>query len=496
MSPRRTPQRLAPSIALAAVLALFAAAPAGAAATWRSKVTIVASDRLRWESVDWFAPPVGAAPPGAATHDFFANQLRLGLRGTLPHAQLYVEAQDVRLVHLPDDASLAAPYGNLGPGANYYFFERERDPGETILRQAVLTVRSGSASAALGRFEQADGLETQPADADLLWLKKARIAERLLGPFGFSHVGRTVDGLRLVVDRPAWNATALGVRPTAGGFEVSGGEELDEVTLLGASVTGKKLLAATPADARAFFFRYDDERVEDGVPVRVDNRPLATRQGDRGAIRVNTWGGHAATIVDAGAAHIDALAWGALQTGAWGAQDHRAWAGALEVGAHWPHGPGSPWLRAGLDVASGDDDPADGRHGTFLQLLPTPRIYALFPFFNLMNVEDRFVQLVVKPHPKVLVRADYHALRLESSADLWYGGGGAIRQDVFGFSGTPANGQRDLAHLLDVSVTANPHRRVTIAGYLGHAAGEDVVGATFAGDADATYGFLETTLRW
>ena len=42
----------------------------------------------------------------------------------------------------------------------------------------------------LGRFDYSDGGETIPTDPALLWLKKNRIAERLIGPFGFSHIGR------------------------------------------------------------------------------------------------------------------------------------------------------------------------------------------------------------------------------------------------------------------------------------------------------------------
>ncbi len=482
-------------VALAAIPLAAVALPARAA-TLREHVSIVASDRFRIESVDWFRPPLSSGARNAAQrYDFMGNQLRFGLRVTIPNAQLLVEGQDTRLLNLPDDASLAAPFGNLGPGANYFAHTRERAHGETILRQAVLTVRAYGANAALGRFEQADGLEALPGDADLLWLKRARLAERLLGPFGYTHVGRAVDGLKLWVDQPAWNATALGVRPTAGGFEVSGGEPLDEITLLGASVTAKRLLDPLPTDARAFWFRYEDERVEDGVPVRVDNRPAPVRAADREAIRLDTFGGHAATVMDVGGGRLDALAWGAWQRGDWGAQTHRAWSAALEAGWQWPRLPFGPWLRAGWNAASGDDDPADARHGTFVPLLPTPRIYALLPFYNGMNLEDRFVQLIARPTPLVTLRADVHVLRLESSADLWYSGGGAIRQDLFGFGGAPAAGRRALARVIDGSVTYTPVRRLTFHAYYGQADGDDVIEGIFAG-SDASYGYLETTVRW
>jgi len=31
-----------------------------------------------------------------------------------------------------------------------------------------------------------------------------------------------------------------------------------------------------------------------------------------------------------------------------------------------------PWFRAGVAYGSGDNDPKDGKHGTFFQILPTP----------------------------------------------------------------------------------------------------------------------------
>ena len=90
---------------------------------------------------------------------------------------------------------------------------------------------------------------------------------------------------------------------------------------------------------------------------------------------------------------------------------------------------------------------------------PDARIYAQFPFFNLMNSQDTFAQLILKPHSRVTVRTDYHWLRLSEKRDLWYAGGGATNA------------------------------------YYGHAFGQGVVKHTFAG-ADANYGYLELMLRY
>jgi hypothetical protein len=463
------------------------------ASAWRDRVSLVLSERVRGELVDWFEPPPGVATRGAERYAFFASQLRAGVRVLLPHAELTLVMQDTRLEGLPDDASLPPPQGNLGPGALYYAHTRRTSQGEPFLKHGFLTLRRGGVTATLGRFDYRDGLETVPSDPTLAFLKRARIAERLVGPFDFTHVTRSLDGVRLDWDRPDWNLVALGTRPTQGGFEVSANRELSDVTLAGLAGTLKRLpRGGPPADVRVFYLFYDDRRRD--VP-KVDNRALARRAADRQAIAVHTVGAHAVTVLDAGPGLVDLLGWTAVQAGAWGRQDHAAWAYAVEAGYQLPRLPARPWARLGWNRSSGDDDPDDARHDTFFQVLPTPRIYAQLPFFNLMNVDDVFAQLILKPHPRVTVRLDWHRLRLSEGRDLWYAGGGATNDDVFGYSGAPAGGRRALAHLADASVSVTLVRQLVLGAYYGHAFGGGVVRRTFAGD-QADYGFVELTYRY
>ena len=166
----------------------------------------------------------------------------------------------------------------------------------------------------------------------------------------------------------------------------------------------------------------------------ADNRPAAARGSDRRDIEVHTWGAHAIASVDAGPGKIDGLVWAAVQSGDWGRLDHFGWAYALEAGYQLPDLPAAPWLRAGYDRSSGDDNPNDAAHGTFFQIPPTARIYAQLPFYNMMNTEDLFAQLIARPHPRLEVRTDYHWLRLSEPADLWYAGGGATNDTFFGYA--------------------------------------------------------------
>jgi len=453
---------------------------------WRDRVTLIASERLRGEVVDWFRPRPGAAEPEASRYGFVASQLRAGLSVVLPHAQLTLVAQDTRLGNLPDDASLPPPVGNLGPGAIYFANTKQRTQGEPFLKLGSVTLRRAGLTATVGRYEYRDGLETVPGDPTLAALKRMRIAERLVGPFEFTHVTRSFDGVRLAWDRPAWNVTAFGTRPTRGGFEVSANRELD-LTLAGAAVTLKR----PPADVRLFYLYYRDGRA---AVLKVDNRPLTVRTADRAPIALHTTGGHGLTVLDLGPGRLDLLGWVAVQAGDWGADDHVAWAYAVETGYQLPARFAAPWLRVGYDRSSGDGDPTDGHHRSFFQLLPTARTYAQLPFYNLMNTGDAFAQLLLAPHRDLSLRCDYHWLALSDARDLWYSGGGATNDSTFGYAGAPSGGRHDLAQVIDLSGTVRVLSQLAVNGYYGHAFGGDVVRATFAGRA-ANYGFVELSYR-
>jgi hypothetical protein len=457
--------------------------------SWRDHVTLTASLRVRGEFVDWFDPPPGVATHGAERYAFFASRLRVGARVLFPHVEMGVELQDTRLTGLSDDATLAPPFGALGPGAVYFLHTHDTTQGEPFLKQGFVTLRRGGMAATIGRFEYRDGLETVPADRTLATLKRTRIAERLVGTFDFTHVTRSFDGVRLAYDTAAWNATAIGVRPTHGGFEVSANRDIDDIGLAGLALTAKRFPVGPPVDARLFYLYYEDRRRLAPVDNTVRSRP------DTGALALHTIGAHAATAIDAGPGIVDLLVWAAAQTGDWSDQDHSAWAYAVEAGYQLPRVPAAPWLRVGLDRSSGDADPFDGDHDTFFQILPTARTYAQLPFFTQMNLRDVFVMLVLQPHERVTMRTDWHWLTLSERNDRWYSGGGASNSDVFGFAGTPANGHRELAHLVDLSLAVDVTRQVTVAGYYGHAFGGGVVAGTFDG-RDADYGFVEMTLRY
>lgn len=422
--------------------------------------------RLRVENWGWFETGGGFEDH----YTFGAAVLRLALGQQREKIDWQVEGAFPSLINLPQNAVAPAPQGQLGMGASYFAASGHQD-GSAVLKQAFVRFKGlGSdkqSSIRIGRFEFSDGAETTPSDGTLAVVKRDHIAQRLIGPFGFSHVGRSFDGAQYTRAKKEWNFTLLAARVTEGVFQLRSRDELDVDFYYGAftkPLAGK----TTQGEARVFALHYHDGR----GALKTDNRPQAVRLADAENIRLTTVGGHYIGAIKSGAGTFDLLLWGGGQFGQWGRLDHRAGAIAVEAGFQ-PAGRAVSdlggklkcWLRGGYFRSSGDGDPGDGDHTTYFTVLPTPRIYARFPFFNQMNNEDIFVEIRLKPHSRVSLRADVHHLRLSNVRDLWYVGGGAFQRNTFGYAGRPGGGKRNLATMFDLSADINLASRTMLTFY-------------------------------
>lgn len=474
---------------LAAALALDTARPAMVAAQEVSGITSSLYLRVRPELWDWFGDVAGDR------YAFVGVQARGALLQQRQRWSWRVELAAPALLALPDDAILPPPQGQLGLGGSYFAAnDSATDAASLFLRQAFVRIgrppRQGGAAARLGRFEFNDGLEVVPTDATLAWLKRERISQRLIGVFGFSHVGRTFDGVHGTYDWGGRNATLLAVRPTQGAFDVNGWPDLDIGIGYGAFTIPMRTRRMA-GDARLFAAHYRDYRDAASI-VKTDNRPQAARVADRDAIAISTLGAHWIESVHTRMGEIDVLLWGAAQVGDWGTQSHRGVAWATELGWQPDSFPRlRPWLRTGWYRASGDDDPTDDRHGTFFSMVPTPRIYARFPFYTLMNLDDVYGSLILRPGKQVTTRLEAHHLRLADGNDLWYVGGGPFERSSFGYVGRPANGRRQLAALFDLSADWRVTSRWTLVAYGAIANGGLVVRQIYPSGTSGRYAYLE-----
>lgn len=445
--------------------------------------------RTRAEGWYWFE---GAK--GNSDYGLWDSLLRVGFGQTSERFDWFIEGEQPSILGLPNDAVVAAPQGQLGLGGNYYAANNNHtNVANGFIKQAFVNFKNvGPLGLKIGRFEYFDGLEVKPKDQFLANLVQNRISSRLISNFAFTAVQRSFDGVQLSANSGRNNFTFFGARPTQGVFQVKGMDELDVDTYYSA-YTRQVGNEHSAGDFRVFALGYIDHRTR---VLKTDNRPAAVRSADLGKIEIATWGADYVHVVHTPAmGNFDFLAWGAVQTGSWGALTQRAAAFVGEAG--WQALVRvKPWVSVGYSYGSGDGNPGDSRHGTFFQDLPTPRQYARFPFYNMMNNEDWYGTFNVKPLSKLTLRSEVHALRLASASDFWYTGGGAFQPKTFGFTGRPSNTNRGLANVWDLSADYQVTRCLGATLYYGHAWGKGVISSIYPKNPNGQLIFLETNVRF
>jgi len=480
--------------------------PASVEGPWDTRWTLEASDRLRGEFVDFFTSKAGSKTPNFR-YNFLGNRFQAGIRVRRDPWEAFVQFQHTVLDDVPVDGA--------GPGGPYFTNTKRSFQEQGWLRQGWVRAEDllgvKGAGIVVGRQLWRDGLEAPARDANLQWLKQLRIAERLIGPGDYTHIGRSLDGGQVHWDTEWLNVSGFGFQPASGGFEISAGRPIEGIQLGGLSATVKDSPRFPSSDARLFWIYYSDHRKLIGAsectantPPRngtclLDNRPDAVRKADTGDLRIHTIGANAAHVSVLGPGKADVLSWAAGQLGAWQALDQRAWAYDLEAGYQLTGLWARPWTRLGFFRGSGDPDPNDHVHETFFQMLPTARQYAQFPFYNMMNNQDTFAQLLLQPYRSLGLRSEFHWLRVVEGKDFFYSGGGATKDDFFGFAGGPPTGAPQGAHqvgyLVDIAFTWKPTDLLTVYAYYGHVFGGDVVHQLYAG-REANYAYVESTVAF
>jgi len=455
-------------------------------------ITVTGSLRVRGYAWDWFE-----ASTGENLYGYSGDLLRVNFIEQRKGWEWDAELAAPFLLGLPDRATAPAPQGALGLGSNYYSSNgNSQYSGMVFPKQAYVRFKGFGPREAgtlqIGRFEFNDATELTPKNATLAILKRDRLSQRLLGTFGWSDVGRSFDGARYSYARETSDFTFIAAIPTRGVFQTDGWG-WNRVSFGYAAFTRGWGHGNHSADTRVFMLDYDDWR----QVLKTDNRPAAVRAGDLGNIRIETFGAHSLHSLVTSAGTFDALAWGAMQTGRWGTQAQRAFAFDLEGGFQ----PKimrklKPWIRGGFTTGSGDGNPRDSRHETFFQVLPTPRPYARFPFFNMMNTEDRFGALILRPHSQITISSEFHALRLSKAADLWYSGGGVYQPWTFGYAGRPTSGRRSLGNLYDTSVEYRANRWTVFTAYFGHAQGLGTMERIYPAGKNADFGYVEAMFKF
>lgn len=448
---------------------------------------LVVRNTTRLERWRFFEPHPGGGEPDYA---FLANRLLVGVRHVRPRWEAQVAGQYVQFGGLPERASGPGP---LGTGGAYY------DASGTTTSRGVyvktLNVKLKGLARRLnlqvGRFGYASGAEAYSGVSKIETVKRQRIDSRLIGEFEWSIYQRSFDGVRGDWLGAGWQVTVAGFRPTQGGFEEQAGVHIPEVNVLVGAVSARPGVWIPNSDTQVFVYQYRDRRE---VRARPDNSGAAAASAE---IDVTTFGGTVVGAARSGRGEVDVLAWAALQAGDWYGEAHRAWALALEAGHQWTEVAWRPWLRGGVGLSSGDDDPSDSRHGTFFQMLPTARKYAQSTVYTQMNLVDVFAQFSFRPRAAIGIRADVHQLGLMQSADRWYFGSGVTqrRGTGFGYGSRTSGGQTQLGTIAEGSVEWSVGPRWSLNAYAGWMRGGDVVRGQFAGHR-LTFAYLENVIAF
>ncbi len=468
------------------------------------KLKLDFSEQIRMEYWDTFD---NGAPGLDSDYAFYSSKMRLGAGLSWKYFDAYVQLHYTQFFNLPDDAMFGTgllyhKFNNLEAYLSGNRKDAGDSPGYAAISQAWIAAKIPwikGLKVKVGRFAYNSALETGAKNPTIKILKKVRISQRLIGTFEWSRVGRSFDGFQVAYDRPYWNFTLTGVYPTAGGFYLKrdendvNGYKMRDISILAAAFSLKDSFI-DGLDAQVFYYYYNDDRgmFDDGKGADPE---------------IHTLGGHLIFTRPLGPGAFDFLIWGAYQWGDWGdtAQDrildHRAYAVAVEGGYKFTSLPFKPWLRIGYFYGSGDDDPDDGDHETFFMMIPTLRIYARTPFYNLMNTEYVFGQLIFKPLKNVVVRSDLTRLWLTEEDDKWYLGSGVCRPDVFGYSAKPSGDNDDFATMWDVSVNIKnifnyKDLKVNLVLYYSHVWGDDVVEYNFKDDDDMDFFYTELQIKF
>lgn len=454
-------------------------------------VTLFGNWRFRTEAWDWFRPT-----NGENAYAFEHSLLFVGIRQDTERFEWLIEGAQDAILELPARAVARGVQGQLGLGGTYFGANgNNQNNADGFLKQAYFGVKlPANSRVRLGRFGFSDGTEVQPKDKTVADLVTTRVAQRLIGEFTFSAVERSFDGAQLAFNAGNSNFTFLAARPTEGVYQVDAMGEVN-VDLFYGAYTLPISYSGGSGELRIFALGYVDTR--NGV-LKTDNRPLVTRTADTSHIQIGTYGADYVHVFHTGhTGQFDFVLWGALQNGSWGTQTQRAGAFFGELGWQPPVLAAiKPWLSAGYSFGSGDATPNDGVHGTFFQVLPTPRLYARFPFYNMENNEDVYGAGVFRLPHSLVIRTEGHALRLASAQDLWYLGGGAYQAGTFGYVGRASGGSRSLANVGDVSLDLPLRYGFSATIYYGYAWGKAVIASIYPAGANAQFGYVETNFRF
>ncbi|MDH5510579.1 MAG: alginate export family protein [Nitrospinota bacterium] len=249
--------------------------------------------------------------------------------------------------------------------------------------------------------------------------------QRMLGHLGWQDNARTHDALKLMVDLGKVKIDLFTSKEKEDAMAVS--DELNDSDLNGAYAT-IGLAEGLNLDVYVLQWKTSGANAE-GARTKGHNVM------SMGALAKAKFGA------------IDASAEFVVQSGDWNAtQTQAATAMSVTAGLNTDALGGS---RIGVEfnTGSGDDNPSDGEHKTFVFPYHTNHAhYGHMDYFSWGNMQDIAVKLQTKAVPGFLIKLDYHMLALMEANDDWLNvvGTGVFKKAVDGSTATEAGTEIDL----------------------------------------------------
>jgi hypothetical protein len=417
--------------------------------------------------------------------NFHALRTRIGAKYSYQDAvTLFAEFQDARIYDLGTNTSGAGvPYKTFGGGG---------DPSKAStqdMRQYWLELKPiKGLSLSGGRRDIKLGTQAMYKEAAWKYVKVKRASQRLVGTVGWTNVERSNDAFVGAYDSGDYHFYGFAGKPTTGVFDHAIGYETQkDIVYGGISVTAKRGTWFENTEIRPFFLGYKDDR-----PVAQGGLALP--------VEVYTLGASAIGIYPTDCGNFDVLLWGAGQAGDYNGADHLAYALIGEFGYQMTDVWSAPWIRLGVNFASGDGT-AGGNHNTFFNLLPTNHLYYGFADqLAFQNLVDIVAQLMFKPHPRVGVNVMFHQFYLAKSQDAQYFGTGAFNKTIFGYGAIASGGDKNFGQELDLGINIKVHDHVSVGGGYTHMWGRDVirnqVGAGARGRTNLDFGYLQIVVSY
>ena len=112
-------------------------------------------------------------------------------------------------------------------------------------------------------------------------------------------------------------------------------------------------------------------------------------------------------------------------------RDHSAFASVLSGGYTWKESEFAPRLGIEYSFASGDNDPSDGEHNTFVHLYPTGHLfYGYADFASLQNIHNVRLRSSIMATPRIKLQLEGHLRWLATVNDNFYNVAGLPRGGV------------------------------------------------------------------